>query len=258
MACPMTSKLNIIPAGMIVLIISSNVALFAKEQRLTYDEDASVYELIFDDGRIPVSQMREAAWLSPYVTGPPAPFEMARSETKLPNGTIALDKMFLAPWLELCAEVPAKCESYDPLVADAAFLRNAAKNLKRGEDQLAQLRKETFPAVLEPVRTYLLQHLQRSIEKQRYRYDYLKSGDAAPMRQLLCGECGCGVAEEDLLAQLKSVSDSKAKLALSIKWDQRVTECERKSHPPAYPLDAWERFLKEFGITERRSPKSIN
>src|ERR1700674_2040125 len=122
-----------IPVAAVILILSSSYASFAKEQRLTYDDDASVYELVFDDGRISVAQMREAAWLSPYVTAAPAPFELAASETKLPDGTLVLDKIFLAPWLELCAAVPlAKCEPYDSLVPDAAFMRNAAKNLKRG------------------------------------------------------------------------------------------------------------------------------
>jgi hypothetical protein len=251
--------MNIIPAGAVFLILSSSLASFAKEQRLTYDEDASVYALVFDDGRISVAQMREVAWLSPYVTAPPAPFELARSETKRPDGTLDLDKVFLAPWLELCAAVPpAGCEPYNPLVPNTAFLRNAAKNLKRGTDQVERLRKENLPAVLEPVRAYLLQYLKRSIEKQRYRYDYLNSGDAAPMRQLLCRQCACGASEESLLAQLKTVSDPKAKLELSKKWDQRVFECERKGHPPAYPLAAWERFLKDFGITEERHFKHIN
>ena len=224
-----------------------------------FDEYASVYELIFDDGRISVAQMREAAWLSPYVTAVPAPFELAASETKLPDGTLVLDKIFLAPWLELCGEIPpAKCEQYDPLVPNVAFMRNAAKNLKRGDSQVERLRKETLPAVLDPVRAYLLDYLKRSIEKQRYRYAYLKSGDAAPMRQLLCRECACGAPEETLFAQMKTVSDPKAKLELSMKWDQRVFECERQRHPPAYPLAAWERFLKDFGITERRRFKHID
>jgi hypothetical protein len=240
-------------------ILFSCWALFAKEQRLQYDEDVFVYEVIFDDSRISVAQMREAAWLSPYVTAPPAPFELAGSGTKRPDGTVDLDKVFLAPWLELCTAVPpATCEPYDPLVPSAAFLRNAAKSLKRGSGQVERLRQERLPAVLEPVRVYLLQYLGRSVERQRYRYDYLNSGDVVPMRKLLCRECACGASEESLLAQLKSVSGLKAKLELSTKWDQRMFECERKRHPPAYPVAAWERFLKDFGITEERHFKDIN
>jgi hypothetical protein len=256
--------MNVIPEGVVILLLASSFASFAKEQRLTYDQDVSVYELIFDDTRISLVQMREAAWLSPYVsaaygTAFPAPFELAGSETKSPDGTLDLDKVFLAPWLELCTAVPpAKCAPYDPLIPNAAFLRNAAKNLKRGDDQIDRLRRESLPAALEPVRAYLLQHLKRSVERQRYRYGYLKSGDAIPMGQLLCRECTCGASEESMLAQLKTVSDPKAKLELSTKWDQRLFECERKRHPPAYPLAAWERFLKDFGITERRRFKHID
>ena len=244
----------------VTLILSSPFASLAKEQRLTYDQDASVYELVFDDGRISVAQLREAAWLSPYVTAPPAPFELAGSETKSPGDkTPIIDKSFLAPWLELCTEIPpSKCEAYDPGIPNAAFMANAAKNLKRGDEQAERLRRESLPAALEPVRAYLLESLKRSIEKQRKRYEYLKSGDPAPMRQLLCRECACGASEESLLTQLKTVSDLKSKLELSTKWDQRVFECDRKRHPPAYPLFAWERFLEDFGITEQRRFKHVD
>jgi hypothetical protein len=34
-------------------------------------------------------------------------------------------------------------------------------------------------------------------------------------------------------------------------WYNRVLTCERITHPPGYPLAAWEKFLKDFGITER-------
>jgi len=256
--------MRVIAVGAVTLVLCCSFASFAKEQRLTYDQDVSVYELIFDDSRISVAQLREAAWLSPYIsaaygTAFPAPFELAGSETKRPDGTLDLDKVFLAPWLELCTAVPpAKCAPYDSLIPNTAFLRNAAKNLKRGDNQIERLRRESLPAALEPVRAYLLQDLKRSIERQRYRYGYLKSGDPTPMGQLLCRECTCGAPEESMLAHLKTVSDPRAKLELSTKWDQRLLECERKGHPPAYPLAAWERFLKDFGITERRRFKRID
>src|SRR3954464_2626641 len=117
------------PSGATALILFFSFGMFAKEQRLTFDQDADVYELVFDDGRISASQMREAAWLSPYVSAPPAPFELASSQTRRPDGTVALDKVFVAPWLELCTAVaPARCQAYDPLVPNADFMRNAAKN----------------------------------------------------------------------------------------------------------------------------------
>jgi hypothetical protein len=75
------------------------------------------------------------------------------------------------------------------------------------------------------------------------------------MRKLLCRECECGATEEALLEQLQTTADPRLKLSLSkLGWLNRVLACEQKTHPPAYPMAAWEGFLKEFGITERRTP----
>jgi hypothetical protein len=175
----------------------------------------------------------------------------------MPDGTYVVDKTFIA-WLEFCpAAPPWNCEPYDPKVPDAAFMRNAARSLQRADDQVDRLLHEALPTVLEPVRAYLLEHLLLSVERERYRYEYLKSGDIGPMRQLLCRECACGAPEETLLAQLQTTADPKLRLDLSrFSWYNQILECERKTHPPAYPLAAWERFLKDFGITERRRGKN--
>jgi hypothetical protein len=240
-----------------ILIAAIGSACYAEQQRLSFDQIYETYELIFDDARIPVAQMREVAWLSPYLSGgtPMAPFEMAVSETRMPDGTDVVDKIFYAPWLELCVDLPlARCER-DPRVPDAAFMQNAARNLQRGDEQVDALLHMRLPGVLAPVRAYLLEHLLLSVERERYRYEYLKSGDIGPMRKLLCRECECGTPEESLLAMLQTSKDPELKLEVSVRWTQALFQCELKTHPFGYPITAWERFLKDFGILERRIDK---
>ncbi len=55
------------------------------------------------------------------------------------DGVEVYSKEFAAPEIAFCVGAPCK---HDPEVADAAFLRDAAINLKRGGDQVQLLRRE--------------------------------------------------------------------------------------------------------------------
>ena len=172
------------------------------------------------------------------------------------NGKEIVDKVFMAPGLELCLEEPAMHCSRDEDVPDAAFLQNAARNLQKGADQIEELRKERLPSELEPVRAYLAESLRRSLRMESARYEYLKSGNLEPMRQLLCTVCTCA-NETNLLQLLGTATDPRQKLAIArFKWHNEVLRCEREGHDPAYstryPVPAWERFIVDYGITEHR------
>ncbi len=236
--------------------ICSSVLLVAKEQHLVYDGDADIYELIYDDNRISVADMQEIWWLSPWVGEPPVgPFNIGISERRSPSGDDMVDKVFMAPGLESC-EPGLNC-GRDSRKADAAFLENAARNLRAGDKQVKRLRSEKLPPVLEPVRSYLLLHLQLSLEREKARYQYLKSGDFGPMRNLLCA-CSCGQPEEAFFQQLITTSEFSTRLELTSRWRNQALECEWKLHPPEYPLDSWKRFLNDFGIIETRRFKRID
>ena len=160
-----------------VFFVLSSITL-AKEQRFIYDGDVDVYELTFDDNRISAVVMRQTAWLSPWITDPKAPFQIGFSEWTSPSGENMVDKVFMALPLELCTKKPGMdCDTVNPEIPDSAFLRNAARNLKTGDEQVEKLRKLKLPPVLEPVRAYLLLHLNLSLEREKSRYDYLKIGN---------------------------------------------------------------------------------
>lgn len=240
------------------LLAISAVALYSNEHHLSYDEDTFTYELTFDDGRISEPEMRRIACLSPYTWTFCGPFQIGvDSNTK--EGKEVIDKVFMAPPLEVCIERPGAPCRRDPTIPDTAFLKNAAANLRQGDQQVETLRKEHVPEVLETVKAYLLSSLERSLEKQKARYEFLESGNLKPMRQLLCGACGCRAEQERLLEQLGATPDPRTRLKLAwYDWQNTLLACERARHPPAYPMEAWQRFIKEFGITERRRYKRID
>jgi hypothetical protein len=241
------------------LLLCCSFTLIAKEQHLVLDGDIDIYELTFDDTRISAAAMQEIWWFSPWVDSPPkGPFEIARAEWKSPIGDIIVDKTFYAPELELCVIKPdANCNP-NPEVPDAAFLENAARNLKTGDEQVGKLQKDKLPSVLEPVRVYLLLHLKISIEREKARYEFLKSGDLTPMQRILCGECSCSAEQEVLLKQLKTTIEDRQKLRLTRKWHNEALKCEAKTYPPAYPMAAWKQFINDFGIKEQRRYKQID
>jgi hypothetical protein len=232
----------------VAFLICCSSLLTAKENHLVYDGDAYIYELTFDDSRISAGDMREIWWLSPWVGQPPiGPFNIFGQD---------IDKVFMVPRPDRC-EPGANCSrnARDP---DADFLENAARNLRVGDGQVKRLRKVKLPSVLEPVRSYLLLRLKLSLEREKARYRYLKSGDLGPLRSLLCA-CSCGTPEEALLQQLKTTSDFDTKIGLTQhQWHNQALECERKLYPPGYPMAAWKQFIKDFGIAEQRAYKQID
>lgn len=191
------------------IVICCSFSAAAKEQQLVYDQDADVYKLSWDDARIATTEMREIAVLSRFVDYAPE-FSIGVSAARAPSGKIITDKVFLAPALELCIKRPGNPCNRNPDKPDELFLKNAALNLRDARDQLAKLRAEKIPRVLEPVRAYLLEHLQRSAERERTRYDYLQSGDPTPLRKLLCRECNCTAGDERLLERLRAEPDPRS------------------------------------------------
>jgi hypothetical protein len=231
----------------VVLLIGYCSAAYPKQQHLSYEGIDNRYELTFDDSRISSDEMRQIACLSPYIDVYCAPFYIG-SGSERRAGKVVVDKVFFAPPLDLCIEQPC---THDPEVADDAFLKDAAVHLGEGSQQVELLRKRRVPAVLEPVKRYLLDSLIRSVEGDRARYVYFKSGELGPMRQILCSECDCGSSEEALFEQLRTTQDPRAKTRLSWQWHNKVLRCGRERRPQRYPMDAWKRFIKEYGITER-------
>ena len=114
--------------GVLVFLMCCSLNLVAKDQHLVYDGESYIYELTFDDGRISDDTMRDIWWLSPWVGEPPqGPFGIAGSVWISPQGETLVDKVFYAPWLELCFEKPGVNCDRNPEVLDKAFLERVAQ-----------------------------------------------------------------------------------------------------------------------------------
>ena len=240
-------------SAQITFILLCAVTLSAKQQHLIYESDPESYELWFDDQRISLATMREIAWLSPHMPSPtsvPSPFIQASSSQQTATGK-KVDKVILVPALEDCNPVGSHCE--DKSVPDQAFLQNATINLRRGERQLQMLRSERLPATLQPVQAYLIGYMQFFLDLQKARYEYLKTGNPLQLQEILGKECSSSNANKtnQALNRALSLSSTKQqKLQLTLDWHTAVLRCHRNNNPK-YPVEAWNRFLSEFGITER-------
>jgi hypothetical protein len=244
-----------VPAIVLAALCCSFVS--AKEHLLRYDEDTFTYELTFDDTRISLAQMREIACLSPW-TSYCKPFFGIGLAYKRNGKTETIYKSLTAPTLEDCVAGRNTGCTTDAKIPDAAFLRNALVNLHEGTRQIDVFRKRPVPPVLASIKATLLASLERSLEKQQALYAYLKSGDLAQIRAILCAVCNCGAQESALLEHLRTPSDPHTRLTLSrYDWQNRVVACEN-AHQPPYPMDKWQQFLKEYSIVERRRTIQID
>ena len=222
------------------------LALQAKQQHLKYEESdrMQIYELIFDDQDISVATIEKIVWFSPYLIFEPkgAPFQMGHSWM----GKDVIEKTVMIPWLEVCNPGYAAC---DHPILNAAFLRNAEVNLQRGKQQIEKLKQMDIPKELWPIRDHFLVGMEFSLNQHGVRYHYLKSGDVEPMRKLLCEQCPCGKPEEELIRKLKNTKGT-ARLELSNRtWFNEIIHC--RDPKLRYLLEAWQQFLKKYGIEEK-------
>ena len=116
--------------------------LAGAEKKIVINEGDEVYTATFDDTKAPEARMREWVLLSPYVgtLNSGENFYMALG-VRRENGVEKIDKVFLAPWLDLCRK--PGCENRP---VDSAWLANAEKNLDLGQ--------RTGPAARRPCSSY--------------------------------------------------------------------------------------------------------
>lgn len=224
------------------IFVLSVLSLAAKEQHIQYKTETETYDAVFDDQRISTSDMQRFVWFSPNLPPDlPAPFLMISSYQQ--------DKRFIVPALEDCSHI-AKEHCGDQPISDDAFLANAASNLERGRVQIEELRKESIPSVLEPIKSYLLEGMEFYWGLGKARYAYIKTGGVEQLRKTLCEQCPCDKTSEGLLSKLKvsSPEPMRVRLRLTNDWYNRTHRCHDQKIK--YPMSAWDSFKREFGIKE--------
>jgi hypothetical protein len=226
--------------------LAVSVLLVGAEKKIVINEGDEVYKATFDGTKAPEARMREWFLLSPYVGTPPNPdenFYMAIGVSR-ENGVEKIDKIFLAPWLELCRK--PGCESRP---VDSAWLANAEKNLDLGQKQVQRLDAMTLPAVLEPVRSYLLASLRFSLDVQQARFRYIKDGDVQPLRTLFAATCRSSEpGDASMFANLAAAPPTARPTASRYGWENRMIHC--RVGEGSYPIASWQAFVRNYGLKE--------
>lgn len=189
-----------------------------------------VYKLTFDTESISQDQLRALVAVSPHFAAYSA----------------------IAPSLEDCAEEDGRY--YHPCgpgdLSDPNFFRNAQVNLNVSSERLASLDTLYHPEELEPVVDYEKKMLSFSVWLQQTRYEFYLSWNTDVLKtkyQALDSSRACAPAITQI-EQAKSEAE-KYKLA-RFNWHNCVLDAFRKQGGK-YPLDAWRRFLNDYGIREK-------
>jgi len=162
------------------------------------------------------------------------------------NGVEKINKFFYAPPLDRCRT--PECGSRP---VDSAWLANAEKNLDLGQKQVQRLDAMTLPAVLEPVRSYLLAYLRFSLDLERARFQYIKDGDVQPLRTLVAATCRSSKPEDaSMFADLAAAPQTACPAASGHAWHNRMIDCRRSEG--SYPIASWQAFVRNYGLKETR------
>src|SRR6516164_1437520 len=230
---------NVALAGLAV-----SALLAGAEKKIVINEGDEVYTATFDDTKAPEASMREWVLLSPYVGDPfnsDETFYMAITESP---DVEKINKIFYAPPLDQCRK--PGCENRP---VDSAWLANAEKNLDLGQKQVQRLDAMTLPAVLEPVRSYLLAYLRFSLEIQRARFRYIKDGDVQPLRTLFAATCRSSEpGDASMFANLAAAPPTARPTASRYGWENRMIHC--RVGEGSYPIASWQAFVRNYGLKE--------
>jgi len=231
---------NVALAGLAV-----SALLAGAEKKIVINEGDEVYTATFDDTKAPEASMREWVLLSPYVGDPfnsDETFYMAITESP---DVEKINKIFYAPPLDQCRK--PGCENRP---VDFAWLANAEKNLDLGQKQVQRLDAMTLPAVLEPVRSYLLAYLRFSLEIQRARFRYIKDGDVQPLRTLFAATCRSSEPGDGSMFANLAAAPQTARPAATTMLESRLIHC--RASEGRFPIASWQAFVRNYGVKENK------
>jgi len=231
---------NVALAGLAV-----SALLAGAEKKIVINEGDEVYTATFDDTKAPEASMREWVLLSPYVGDPfnsDETFYMAITESR---DVEKINKIFYAPPLDQCRK--PGCENRP---VDSAWLANAEKNLDLGQKQVQRLDAMTLPAVLEPVRSYLLAYLRFSLEIQRARFRYIKDGDVQPLRTLFAATCRSSEPGDGSMFANLAAAPQTARPAATTMLESRLIHC--RASEGRFPIASWQAFVRNYGVKENK------
>jgi len=218
-------------AALVALAVALPAGAAAEPRTLALPTLFGEYALDFDDARIDEATLRRLVALSPHLAG--------------------WQSQAVAPRLELCvAGDPAYLECGARTPEAPNFLWNARVNLDSAARAVKALREARHPAELEPVVAWLSRSLAFSLWLEETRLDYYRTWNPAALRRRYEDVDAAAVCRGPLAALAAAATPAARHHLAAHDWHNCVNDAYRRRLGD-YPLDAWERFLRANGITER-------
>lgn len=233
--------------------------LLARSQsRLVIDSDEFRYTANFHQSRISEGRLRELLLFSPYSLDTYTKIDQEHVIVGYEETHDSLKKSLLAYSLESCIDSDPRyslCGSRD--ISDPNFLSNAHINVDRNDQILVALDRMNIPPELEKIAQQYRDSMIYSSTIERRRLKYLQTGNLQVLSQKV-------VSLDPLITCSKEIAELKNALTL-----QRQYESSRNGWPncmiqewnrisPAYPREAWARFLRNYGISEQYTYKPVD
>lgn len=229
------------------------------QARLVIDNDDFRYTATFHSSRISEGHLRELLLFSPYdfsassiqIDHQEMTVGFEETGRKLRKGPIAYS-------LEFCVDVDPRyrpCGARD--ISDANFLANAQINVERNEQIQAGLDRLGAPAELGSIAQQFRDSMIFFSTIERRRLEYLQTGDLRVLSQTVVALDPQKTCRKQI-EELKEATTPQRRYELSrIEWTNcLVLEWDRLS--PAYPREAWMRFLHAYGISEKYTSKPVD
>lgn len=203
----------------------------AEPQRLVFPTLLGEYHLLFDDRRVPESDVRALVVLSPHLAG--------------------WTSLAVAPRLERCVVGdPAYLDCGNRSVRSHTFLWNARVNLERGVAALAHVRGLRVPAELEPVSMWLQRSLSFSLWLEEMKLEFFRTGDLAVLRRRY-EDVDPGRECAAVLGDVARAASTDAQFEMVVLPWHNCVNAHFRRRIGDYPMAAWQRFLAAWRITER-------
>jgi len=237
--------------ALVLFLTALPVSSRPKTVTLSFKDADTSYTITFDSSKISEAQIRSFIPLSPYVSSYSYYPNMENFSTASSSDPRGIDKFLTALSLELCLDnQPAytDCANNHPLSPN--FFRNASVNLEKSRKGLAWLQNLPHPKELQPVIDYLLKNLSSSVAVEDAEFRYYSTWNVDVLKQA-SARLGASPACSATLKKIETTTSHDEKYQLVWHdWHNCVLTATRTPNE-IYPLNAWNSFLKAFGIQEK-------
>jgi hypothetical protein len=229
------------------------------QSNLVIDTDEYHYVATFDPSRISAARLRELLLFSPYEFGVYG-WKIDQHEVRTGSNDAPgrLEKSAIATPLELCIDGDPQyrpCRKRD--VSDRNFFANARVNVDRNAQALAALNRLNVPTQLKSILQQFRASLSFYSTIERRRLEYLRTGNLQVLsKQIGTIDPSTQCVEE--LRELKVATTLRQRYDLSRHaWHNCLNSAWQRVEP-AYPHEAWQTFLRDYGIAEQFTNKPID